>query len=78
MERWRELNRRFEIEQGLIDGSISIDDVPEVWCAKMRDVFGVNLPQDKDGCLRDSHWYCSVLPGIITLLYSSSEDADVT
>lgn len=48
--------RRFEIEQGLMDGSISVADVPKVWGEKMKDLLGVDVPGDADGCLQDIHW----------------------
>lgn len=47
---------RFEIEQGLMDGSISVADVPRVWSEKMKDLLGVEVPGDAEGCLQDIHW----------------------
>ncbi len=47
---------RFEIEVGLIEGSLHVEDVPEVWNMKMKELLGVEVPSDKKGCLQDIHW----------------------
>ncbi len=47
---------RFEIEQGLMDGSIAVKDVPAVWASKMKELLGVDVPGDAEGCLQDIHW----------------------
>ena len=43
---------RYEIERGLLDGSIKVDDVPEVWNAKMKEYLGVTPENDAQGCLQ--------------------------
>jgi carboxypeptidase Taq len=47
---------RFEIERGLIDGSIPVEDVPAVWSEKVRRYLGITPPTDREGCLQDIHW----------------------
>ncbi|GMU91331.1 MAG: carboxypeptidase M32 [Candidatus Hydrogenedentota bacterium] len=47
---------RFEIEVGLIEGSIGVDDVPEAWNAKVKQYLGLDVPDDAHGCLQDIHW----------------------
>jgi len=47
---------RFEIETGLIDGSINVDDVPTLWSQKMQEYLGVTPSNDAEGCLQDMHW----------------------
>jgi len=47
---------RFELEKSLIDGSLSVKDVPEAWNARMREYLGVAPPNDAEGCLQDVHW----------------------
>lgn len=47
---------RFEIERGLFDGSIDVDDLPSVWNAKMKKYFDVDVPDNARGCLQDVHW----------------------
>ena len=47
---------RFEIEQALVSGELSVDDVPRVWNQKMKDYLGVDVSDDAKGCLQDVHW----------------------
>ena len=47
---------RYEIEQGLIGGTISADDVPTIWNSKMQEYLQVAVPSDSKGCLQDIHW----------------------
>lgn len=47
---------RFEIEVGLIEGTLSVADVPEVWNAKVKTYLGLDVPNDAQGCLQDIHW----------------------
>ena len=47
---------RYEIEKGLFDGSISVEELPRVWNAKYREYLGIDVPDDRRGVLQDSHW----------------------
>jgi hypothetical protein len=47
---------RFEIEKGVIEGSIDVDDIPALWSAKMKEYLGVEVDNDAEGCLQDVHW----------------------
>jgi len=47
---------RFEIEKGLFDGTVSVDELPELWNDKMVDYLGVRPPTDTLGVLQDVHW----------------------
>ncbi|MFB6258906.1 MAG: carboxypeptidase M32 [Flavobacteriales bacterium] len=47
---------RFEIEKGLIEGSIEVKDVPDQWNEKVRRYLGIEVPSDAQGCLQDIHW----------------------
>ena len=47
---------RFEIEKGLFDGSIAVEDLPRVWNDKMEEYLGVVPPNDTLGVLQDVHW----------------------
>jgi carboxypeptidase Taq len=47
---------RFEIEMGLLDGSLQVSDLPEIWNARMEKYLGVRPPNNKDGVLQDIHW----------------------
>ena len=47
---------RYEIEKRLIDGSLAVHDLPAAWNALYREYLGVDVPDDRSGCLQDSHW----------------------
>lgn len=47
---------RFEIEQGLIEGSIATGELPALWTQRMADYLGVEVPDDTHGVLQDVHW----------------------
>lgn len=47
---------RVEIEAALIDGSLSVADLPEAWNAKMKEYLGLDVPNNRLGVLQDVHW----------------------
>lgn len=47
---------RLEIEIGMVEGSIAVKDLPEIWNARMHDYLGVTPPSDAQGVLQDIHW----------------------
>lgn len=47
---------RFEIEVGLIEGTLRVQDVPEVWNATIKRYLGLDVPNNAQGCLQDIHW----------------------
>jgi len=47
---------RFELEQELLEGTVSLDDLPEVWNTRMKELLGVDVPDDTHGVLQDVHW----------------------
>ncbi len=47
---------RFEIEKGLIDGSIEVKELPSLWNQRMEEYLGVVPPDDSLGVLQDIHW----------------------
>ena len=47
---------RFELEQELIEGTVALEDLPEIWRARMKEFLGVDVPNDADGVLQDVHW----------------------
>lgn len=47
---------RYEIELGLIDGSIKVENLPTVWNQKVHDYLGITPPNDGKGVLQDVHW----------------------
>ena len=47
---------RYEIEKQLIGGTLSVKDVPETWNRLYKEYLGVDVPDNRSGCLQDSHW----------------------
>ena len=47
---------RYEIEKQLIGGTLAVKDVPETWNRLYKEYLGVDVPDDSQGCLQDSHW----------------------
>lgn len=47
---------RYKIEKRMIDGSISVEMIPEVWNSLYKEYLGIDVPNDSLGCLQDSHW----------------------
>ncbi|HWF12298.1 MAG TPA: carboxypeptidase M32 [Candidatus Acidoferrales bacterium] len=47
---------RFEIEIALVKGDIAVEDLPQIWNSKMKDLLGLDVPDDSLGVLQDVHW----------------------
>ena len=47
---------RYEIEKQLVNGKISVGDLPDFWNSKMEEYLGVTPPNDAKGVLQDIHW----------------------
>jgi carboxypeptidase Taq len=52
---------RFELEQGLIDGTLSVRDLPEAWNSRFQEYFGIRVENDLDGVLQDVHWSAGLI-----------------
>jgi carboxypeptidase Taq len=40
-----------------------VKDLPEAWRARMQSDLGVTVPDDRNGCLQDVHWYSGTIGG---------------
>ena len=47
---------RFELEQDIINGRVEVRDLPHAWNEKMHEYLGVDVPNDAQGVLQDTHW----------------------
>ena len=47
---------RVELEQAMLDGSLSVADVPGAWNEAIKRDLGLDVPDDLQGCLQDIHW----------------------
>lgn len=54
---------RFELECELLEGSLSVRDLPEAWREKYKSYLGIEVPDDRDGVLQDVHWFGGTVGG---------------
>ena len=47
---------RLELELGMVEGTIAVKDLPEIWNTKMQEYLGITPPDDAKGVLQDIHW----------------------
>jgi len=47
---------RYELEKKLIEGSLSIPEIPDYWNQQYKEYMGIEVPDDHRGCLQDVHW----------------------
>ncbi len=47
---------RYELEKAMIGGDLETRDIPGEWNRMYREYLGVDVPDDRRGCLQDSHW----------------------
>ncbi len=47
---------RMDLEIALLEGSVSVNDLPAVWNAKMQEYLGITPRDDATGVLQDIHW----------------------
>ncbi|MGG0936257.1 carboxypeptidase M32 [Brevibacillus centrosporus] len=47
---------RYEIEKGLINGTLKVADLPTIWNERMQEYLGVTPPTNALGVLQDIHW----------------------
>ena len=47
---------RLELEIAMIEGSVAIKDLPELWNTKFQEYLGITPSNDAEGVLQDIHW----------------------
>ena len=47
---------RFELEQAMVSGEISVADLPGLWNERMESYLGIRPANDAEGVLQDIHW----------------------
>ena len=48
---------RFRLEQAMIAGNLAVKDLPGAWAESSQALLGITPPNDRLGCLQDTHWY---------------------
>ncbi len=52
---------RYELEKGMIAGTVELAKLPEIWNAKMEEYLGIVPDSDANGVLQDVHWSAGIL-----------------
>jgi carboxypeptidase Taq len=47
---------RFQMERDLFEGKVGVDELPAVWNQKYKEILGVNVENDSEGVMQDTHW----------------------
>ena len=47
---------RFDLERALLRGDLPVRDLPAAWNDRIRGDLGLEVPDDRRGCLQDIHW----------------------
>lgn len=48
---------RYEIEKEIFNNDLDIGLLPDVWNAKFKEFFGIDVPAHNLGCMQDVHWF---------------------
>ncbi len=47
---------RFDLERAMVRQDLSPEDLPGVWNERIKSDLGLDVPDDRRGCLQDVHW----------------------
>lgn len=47
---------RYRLEQAMLNDDLPINDLPGAWNDGMQTLLGVDVPDDRNGCMQDIHW----------------------
>lgn len=47
---------RHKLEKALIEGTLTIDDLPQKWNEGIKNMLGITPPDAAQGCMQDVHW----------------------
>jgi len=47
---------RYEIEKQIFEEDLPVEKIPQVWNSLFEEWFGIEVPEDRLGCLQDVHW----------------------
>lgn len=50
---------RYEIEKAMMEGKVSMEELPELWNRKYEEYLGIRPENDREGILQDVHWTSS-------------------
>ena len=47
---------RYQIERALFENKIEVKELPDIWNQKYADLLGVEIKNDSEGIMQDTHW----------------------
>ena len=47
---------RHKLEKAIIEGTLSVNDLPQAWNDGMKNLLGITPPDASQGCMQDVHW----------------------
>ncbi len=47
---------RYEMEKAMMKGEVDTSELPDMWNRLYKEYLGIDVPDDKNGILQDSHW----------------------
>ncbi|TXD38408.1 carboxypeptidase M32 [Lujinxingia vulgaris] len=47
---------RYRLEKAMLSGDLQVADLPGAWREGMKELLGIEPPDDRDGCMQDIHW----------------------
>lgn len=68
---------RYNIERDVVNGALDAKDIPSRWNAEMKNLLGVDVPNDAKGCLQDIHWPSLAIGYFPTYLIGSTAAAQL-
>ena len=54
---------RFDLELDMLDGKLSIRDLPEAWHERFEKDFGIAPTEERNGVMQDVHWFGGFIGG---------------
>ena len=54
---------RFDLEMRMLDGRLTVRELPEAWRERYTSDLGITPKDDKDGVMQDVHWYFGTIGG---------------
>jgi len=52
---------RFDLERAMLSGDLPVAELPGAWNERVRSDLGLEVPDDRRGCLQDVHWSIGAL-----------------
>jgi len=68
---------RYNMERDIVDGKLSVSEMPSRWNDVMKQFLGVDVPTDAQGCLQDVHWSVMAIGYFPTYLLGSMTAAQL-